>query len=359
MPEQDLLPIEHPEAAPEAKTYYELRDDHRARREAESIPNPGALVTFMGIPEGKDAYNPSGVFSVDGTRYQWARVESREAQDAVSMLFRQIDSTTFELVPEAPILPLEDPFTSWIGDTLLVGGVEIRKDEHGTVVGYRTRFYKGSNPFDIESFSCGPDDMKDIRFSSCVPNNTDKGIFVFTRPYIPEGARMVGRVAVTGITSLDEITPERFIPEHTEIVPHLFAEGEWGGVNDAYTFSNGLVGALAHVAKYDSDGKRHYAAAVFVIDPYARLCSPLTMIAERGDYPMGPVKIMSEYLDRPEMHDDLADVVFPSRLSAADGDFLQAQILTLMCGLSDAVVGILSVPNPFPDICRTYFPEHE
>lgn len=356
MPEQDVLPIEHPEDAPVAKTYYELRDEHRTRRSAVGTTAPGSLVTFAGIPEEKDAYNPSGVFMHDGEAFQWARIESRDAQDAVSMLFRRTEETIFEPVIGAPILPLEDPFTAWIDDTLVVGGVEILKDEHGTVVGYRTQFFKGSSPFELEHFSCGPDDMKDIRFATCVPNGAGNGIFVFTRPYIPEAARMVGRVAVTAIGSLDELAPGRLTPEHTEIVPHLFAEGEWGGVNDAYTLPNGLVGALAHVAKYDSDWKRHYAAAVFVIDPYARLCSPLTMIAERGDFPMGPVKIMPEYQDRPDMYDDLADVIFPSRLSATDGDFLTASTLDLTCGLSDAATGVLQIPNPFPEICREYFP---
>lgn len=359
MPEQDLIPIEHPEEAPRARTYYELRDEHRARRAAEPNLDRGSLITFEGIPEEKDAYNPSGVFMAGGAAYQWARVESRDAQDAVSMLFRQTEKTIFESVPEAPILPLEDPFTAWIDDTLVVGGVEILKDEHGTIVGYRTKFYRGSSPLELELFTCGPDDMKDIRFATCVPDGSDKGVFVFTRPYIPEGARMVGRVAVTGIHSLDELTPERLMPEHTEIVPHLFAEGEWGGVNDAYTLPNGLVGALAHVARYDSDWKRHYAAAVFVIDPFARLCSPLTMIAERGDFPMGPVKIMPEYLDRPDMHDDLADVIFPSRLSTIGGDLLTASTLQLTCGLSDAATGILEIPNPFPAICQEYFPGHK
>lgn len=356
MPEPDLLPIEHPEDAPAAKTYYELRDEHRARRSALEAAPAGMLVTFTGIPEEKDAYNPSGVFKYDGSAYQWARVETRDAQDAVSMLFRQTEETLFEPVLGAPILPLEDPFTAWIDDTLVVGGVEILKDEHGTVVGYRTQFFKGPGPFELEYFSSGPDDMKDIRFATCVPNGAEKGIFVFTRPYIPEAARMVGRVAVTALHSLDELMPERLTPEYTEIVPHLFAEGEWGGVNDAYTLPNGLVGALAHIAKYDSDWKRHYAAAAFVIDPYARLCSPLTMIAERGDFPMGPVKIMPEYRDRPDMHDDLADVVFPSRLSTLEGDFLTASTLQLTCGLSDAATGILRIPNPFPAICREYFP---
>jgi hypothetical protein len=162
---------------------------------------------------------------------------------------------------------------------------------------------------------------------------------------------MVGRIAVTTIATLDDLTPERLIPEHTELLTNLFAPEEWGGVNDTYILPNGRIGALAHVSKYDAEGKRHYAAAAFVYDPRTKWCSPLEIFAERGDFPMGPVKIMPENLNRPEMHDDLADVVFSSRLVPVAGDIMTAQTLQLTCGLSDAAVGVMLVPNPFPALC--------
>jgi hypothetical protein len=354
----EVISIEHPQDAPSAKTYDKLRDEHRTRKEAYPNKDSGMLLTFRNLPEGKDAYNPSGVFSASGINYIWARVESREAQDAVAMLFKEVELNIFEPVPDVPPLPLEDPFTTWIGNTLVVGGVEIRKDEHGTVVGYRTRFYKGVGPMSLEAFSYGPDSMKDIRLASYMRGGKEPSIFVFTRPYIPEGPHMVGRVAVTEISSLEELIPERLLPEHTEIIPTLFASEEWGGVNDTYVFENGLIGALAHVSKFDEKGKRHYAATAFIIDPVTRMCSPFEMIAERGDFPMGPVKIMPENLNRPEMYDDLADVIFSSRLTVSDGTMFTSSKVLLTCGLSDAAAGVLQIENPFPRLCKKYFPNH-
>lgn len=353
-----------------AKTYDELLADHRARKEKDKrYASEGQLLSFRGIPDGKDAYNPSGPFIHDGRTYQWARIESRDAQDAVAMLFMEVDAGVYERVSGLEPLPLEDPFTSRIGDEFVVGGVEIRKDERGTVVGYRTLFYRGMSPESLKRFSCGPDGMKDIRLCE-LPIAADRKaeahaigaeiprIVIFTRPYVPEAGHIVGRVAMTRIGSLDELTPERLAPERTEVIPGLFAPAEWGGVNDTYPLPNGLVGVLCHVSKFDARGKRHYAAAAFVIDPASREYSPLEMIAERGDFPMGPVKVMPEYLDNPEMHDDLADVIFSARLSAEGGDDLSSvPVLLLTCGLSDAAAGVRPVPNPFTRLCTAYFPE--
>jgi hypothetical protein len=79
-----------------AKEYSELLAEYRAKRtQREDIPQ-ASFVTFEGIEEEKDAYNPSGPFRIEDTTYskkypetyQWARVESRTAQDAGEKYFR-------------------------------------------------------------------------------------------------------------------------------------------------------------------------------------------------------------------------------------------------------------------------------
>jgi hypothetical protein len=371
-----------------AKEYSELLAEYRAKRtQREDIPQ-ASFVTFEGIEEEKDAYNPSGPFRIEDTTYskkypetyQWARVESRTAQDAVAMLFEETEKNVFTRVKNISALPIEDPFICQIGDEIVVGGVEISKDEHDRVIGYHTAFYRGASLDSLSLFTVAPDGMKDIRLAELPmgegKNEFSARIVVFTRPHIPVHARMMGRIAVTTIASLDELTTQRLAVEFTQIVPGLFTDTEWGGVNDVYVLKNGLVGALCHIAKFDDNNKRHYAAAVFVLDAASVSsatssgtinCSPLEIIAERADFPMGPIKIMPENLNNPEMYDDLADVIFSSRLVAVDAEggmiaqnadtMMASETLSLTCGLSDAATGVLLIPNPFPKIIEKYFPE--
>ena len=340
--------------ATSAKNYLTLLAEYRARKSG--APIESSFVKFEGIEEEKDAYNPSGPFSISGNSkiFQWARVESRTAQDAVSMLFEQTSENVFSLVKNIPALPMEDPFTAQINDQIVVGGVEISKDEHQRVIGYHTVFYRGRSLESLTLFAEGPNGMKDIRLATLLENAAGESrILVFTRPHIPLQARMMGRIAVTTIASLDELTIERLVVEHTEIIPDIFTDTEWGGVNDVYIFGPEqpeLVGVLCHIAKFDENNKRHYAAAAFVFNTESHTCSPLEMIAERADFPMGPIKIMPENLDNPEMYDDLADVIFSSRLVSLDGTMLTSKTLALTCGLSDAATGMCIIPNPFPKL---------
>src|SRR5690348_15317221 len=76
-----LIQIGHHDPLPPPKTYDELLEAHRSRKRPGPIYYVSNLVKFTDLPEGKDAYNPSGPFLVDGCRYQWARVESRKEQD--------------------------------------------------------------------------------------------------------------------------------------------------------------------------------------------------------------------------------------------------------------------------------------
>lgn len=349
-----LLSLDSPEGNPPAKSYDELIEEHRERRASAPV-RVGRIVMVQGIPEDKDAYNPSGPFTLDGERYQWFRIESRDAQDAVAMLAKE-RKEVYEIVPDVPSLPLEDPFIAQVGDEFLVGGVEIHKDEHDWVIGYRTVFYKGRALDSLERYMEGPDGMKDIRVVPLTSGADAGRLQVFTRPHFPIHARMMGRIAVTTFANLDEFSCERLTPDYTEWMHGFFIETEWGGVNDAYDLGNNLTGALAHISKFDTEGKRHYAAAAFVFDRVSRQYSPIEIIAERRDFPEGPMKIMPENLNYPEMHDDLADVLFSSRLSPKDGSLATANMVTLTCGLSDARTGELDIPNPFARIIATYFP---
>lgn len=352
---QHPLSIDFPEMHQPAKSYEELLAEHCARKAADPHQSKGRLITVHGLAEGKDAYNPSGPFSFEDAEYLWFRVESRDKLDAVAMLAKKTAEDVYELVYDVPALPIEDPFISFVSGRMVVGGVEVFKDEHDRVTGYRTVFYQGASFRDLKQFAVGPDGMKDIRMAQLTKGRDAGKIHVFTRPFFPIHSRMMGRIATTTLSSLEEIDSKRLSAQNTQWVQGLFIETEWGGVNDVYELSEDLIGALCHISRFDSRGKRNYAAAAMVFNRANQTYSPLQIIADRGDFPMGPVKIMPENVARPEMHDDLADVVFSSRLTSVSGNILSSVSLELTCGLSDATAGIITIPNPFSRIINTHF----
>ncbi len=276
----------------------QLLDHHR--RTGSSIVALEKL-KFSGIPTGKDVYNPTKPFFVNGRLVMVARVESRHSEtDTVSMFFEQLGGI-WHPVFGAQVFKMQDPFFTFISGKLILGGVETYASQNGDL-GYRTVFYSGTSYFDLRRFAVGPDRMKDIRL---VQLGEAGMIGVFTRP---QGLNEVtgvdargGRVGFTILHDLTELTPEKI--SEAPLLPIELDETQWVGVNEAtFRSSDGRLEVLAHIAKYEDDKSRSYYLAEFLLDPHTSKVRKFAIHLERRDLIRG--------LGGESKRDDLRNVVF-------------------------------------------------
>lgn len=301
-----------------------MRDDveslYRRYRAQPQTGRRGKII-FHGV-EGLDVYNPTAPFLDEG---QWriaARVEARESEDAQVRFFAWDGGNHATLLDKMPTFRLQDPFVSRIGGELLLGGVEVAPATTGEELCWRTQFFVGSSVRTLRPLTVGPWGMKDIRLVEL----PDGRILVFTRPQGDPGGR--GTIGWTILARLSELNT-RSIAGAT-LIPHV-DERDWCGVNEARLLPSGHIGALAHVARFDEQGNRHYFAAGFTFDYQRGVSSPMTILACRDDFLPGASK-----------RDDLQDVVFPAGLLETQG-----QGMRLFCGTSDCEVQWLEIAPPF------------
>jgi len=180
-------------------------------------------------------------------------------------------------------------------------------------------------------FTTGPDHMKDIRLVQ-LPD----GIGVFSRPRSADVEKQYGSASVVGFTRLNSI--RELIPgviENAPVIPGMFSAGEWGGCNQCYCLSTGLIGIIGHKSythETAQNGKQLvYTNVSFVYDPVSNRIVDEKIIATRGRYPAGPSKI-------PE----LSDCAFTSGIvMRPDGK------ADLYSGLSDTLEGRTVIDDPF------------
>jgi hypothetical protein len=277
---------------------------------------------FNGVGE-KDVYNITAPFEDEEETVIAGRVESRDSEHSEVIFFVRRGE---QWIPKegAPIFSLQDPFYTRIGGELVFGGVEVFPHPASEqVLSWRTVFYKGANIHRLEKFFIGPDGMKDLRLIELL----DGSIGVLTRPQGDKGGR--GKIGFVRIPSLEHLTLE--VIHEAPVLDGLFMEEEWGGANEAHLLSNGLIGVLGHIARFDEEGNRHYYPMVFALDPRTGEHSDIRLIAARADFLEGPAK-------RP----DLADVVFSGGLvRKKDGT------ADLYAGVSDAEAQRISMQDPF------------
>ncbi|MGG1880596.1 DUF1861 family protein [Paenibacillus cisolokensis] len=301
------------------KSCSELLEAYR-NRDSKAV-HPEKLA-FVGVGE-RDVYNISAPFEDEGELVIAGRVEDRSSEESEIHFFVQRDGNW---VPRegAPVFALQDPFYTRISGELIFGGVEtFPHDEIEGGLNWRTVFYRGANVADLKKFFSGPDRMKDLRLVQL----QDGSIGVFTRPQGDKGGR--GKIGYTKINSLEELSHQTVLD--APLLEGQFSEEEWGGGNEIHLLSNGMLGVLGHIAKFDEQGNRHYYSMVFVFDPQTGTYSDMQIIAERGNFVEGPAK-------RP----DLANVVFSGGLIRnADGT------AELYAGISDAEAQKVKVPDPF------------
>lgn len=132
--------------------------------------------------EGYDVYNPSVPFMWEGREYIAGRVEKRDTElSEVRFFVREGD--VWRAAEGTVRLPLQDPFVTFVGGKLVLGGVNVTFPEvEGGDTCWQTDFYIGS-PFGLEKFLEGPKQMKDVRLAEL----PDGKIAVCSRP---QGASM-------------------------------------------------------------------------------------------------------------------------------------------------------------------------
>jgi hypothetical protein len=298
----------------------EVSELYRRYRQCRPLSRGGKIV-FHGV-DGWDVYNPTAPFLNAGGWCIAARVEARDSERSRVRFFAWDGGNNATLMAEAPEFVLQDPFIQQIEGQLLFGGVEVSYSPQGEPLRWRTQFFMGASIADLKPVASGPWGMKDIRL---LPLSAGR-ILVFTRPQGEPGGR--GTIGWMIISRLEELNAQRIAS--ATLIPHV-DEQCWCGVNAAYLLPSGKVGALAHVARFDDTGNRHYYAARFIFDPLTGTSSPMEIIACRDDFQPGGSK-----------RDDLRDVVFPAGLlEGSEGS------MRLFCGTSDCEVQWLDIASPF------------
>lgn len=285
-------------------------------------PRTGKLV-FEGV-EGFDVYNITAPFRSAGRTVIAGRVEKRDSEWSQVGFFAERDGA-WQLIPEAPRLLLQDPFFTFIGQELVLGGVEIFEVEHR--LQWRTAFYRGPDIFHLRPFFNGPMGMKDIRLTQL----QDGRIGIFTRPQGAVGGR--GTIGYTEADSLDDLSIE--LLDQAPLLEGMFHPLDWGGANETIPLPNGDIGVLSHIACFerdDTNADRHYYASTFIFDPRSRRYRDFKIIASRDQFAPGPAK-------RP----DLVDVVFSSGLVFGNGG------ARFYAGVSDAEAHWLDIADPFAE----------
>jgi len=308
----------------------ELLPRHRAKK-IEQDPESKLHFTLLPINEGKDVYNISAPFEWQGGIWLLGRVEARDSEYsrvgffvphenekdvALSKIKHWVEKDVVEL-------RLQDPFFTVFSDEIMVGGVEVKEPSPGAGLSYRTVFYKGEKLEDLKPFAKGPWGMKDLRLKP-LPGGK---ILLLTRPQGDPGGR--GTIGWTLLDGLADLSNETIAG--ATLLTEQFFEEEWGGGNEIFVLSEDTVGVLAHIARFDVEGDRHYYASAFTLNVRDGSTGPMKIIAERRDFAKGTSK-------RP----DLMDVIFTGGLIRhGDGT------ATIYCGTSDSEAHRRTIEDPF------------
>jgi len=330
------------------KLYYTITPEpvqaqHQAF-EARRPTEPGEILTFAGV-DGRDVYNPSVPFELDGMTVLAGRVEAREGHHSEVVFLTPGEDGNWCRIPEAPTLQLEDPFVTFAGGELILGGVRVEWEDvppgAPPVAHWCTDFYRGRSLRGLRRFASGPDQMKDVRLLQL----REGRVAIFTRPQgaVMEPLGCIAKIGFTLVDSLDDVTAGAI--ENAQLLYNHFLPDEWGGCNQLFELSNGLVGAIGHKSwgeMIDGVHVLHYYAMAFALDPDTRRMTPTKVIADRACFPPGPAK-----------EPRLADVIFTAGIVRCSGTGRHKDgTATLYSGLSDCQVGRLRIADPLLDYER-------
>ena len=294
----------------------ELLAAHRAK-----ILGAEQLV-FEGVA-GKDVYNPTAPFAIDGKTVIAARVESPHSESDSEIVFFEQRSHAWSVVDGAPRLALQDPAVASIGGELVLAGVEVWGEDGA--LSYKTAFYRGATLATLSRFAEGPGGMKDIRLAAF-----DNGsVLVLTRPQGTRGGR--GKIGYVVLDTLDALGPN--VIESAPLIANQFLDDEWGGANQIVRLGVHRLGVLGHIARFDDRGDRHYYPIAFEIDVASGHVSPARILFERGDLP--------PHMREPAKRPDLRDVLF------SGGIVRHGDTATIYVGAGDKVAYAVTIRDPF------------
>lgn len=109
----------------------------------------GEKIKFANV-EGRDVYNITAPFDVDGKKVIAARVEKRDSEFSQVMFFVN-DGETWIPMKGTPVFDLQDPFVTKINDEIIFGGVDVFQNENAPhQLLWRTFFYRGKSIYDLK-----------------------------------------------------------------------------------------------------------------------------------------------------------------------------------------------------------------
>ena len=273
---------------------------------------------------GKDVYNVSKEFVYNGKTYIFGRVEARNSELSLTVLFEKKDGVYYET--ETKFSMLQDPCVAKINGDIVLNGTEVYANEEGQIYAWRTVFFNDvfNKP---NKFLQAPLKMKDARVYQY-----SGGYVAFSRPQGEKGGR--GKIGYITAKTLEEITEQAI--DDAPLINGMFDDESWGGVNDAVELENGNIGVIGHIASMEEGDIRHYYGMTFVLNPTTGEFSDLKIVCERKDFEAGEYK-------RP----DLIDVVFMGGMNFNDDG-----TATLFTGLSDAEAHKGVIKSPFSVGCK-------
>ena len=299
-----------------------LEESLKDYRETKKIYDTNKIKFYGDEVLGKDVYNISHSFKVNNDNYILGRVETTDSEISQVLLFKQVNDWEYECVKDFKIDMYQDPYFTYIDDSLMIAGTRIYQDDFGMINNWNTSFYLGKDFNSLEEVIKAPKKMKDVRIIK--QNDT---YHVFTRPQ--GGIAGPGKIGYFNTKNFDEINETTI--ENAKLLMDLFPEKTWGGVNQVYVLKNGLLGIVGHIAKMSEGDVRHYYGMVFVFDPKTFTYSNCEIICERQDFVPGAAKRV-----------DLIDVVFLGGLTRNnDGT------ATLYTGISDKEAHYMIINDPF------------
>jgi len=304
-------------------TAIDLLQSHRESVRQQALHRPSECITFEGVGD-LDVYNITAPFRWHDEQCLFGRVEARDVEHSKLVLFSRNGNGAWvpsDLMP--PLDSLQDPCFTEVDGCIILGGVRFPVSMNDGSTGWRMEFYRLAPQQGPEYLFSGPDKMKDIRLKQL----PDGSIAVFTRPQGLVGGR--GRIGFTVVRNLAEVTPHAM--EAARLLPPQHPADEWSGANEIHLLQNGMLGVLGHLARFDRNQHRQYFAVAFTVCPETGRASALRLIAERRDFPAGPMK-------RP----DLQDVIFSGGLVRREDGRAE-----LYVGLSDATAAKIEIPDPF------------
>lgn len=160
--------------------------------------------------------------------------------------------------------------------------IHTTENRAGEIINWQEVFYTfqgGLENIDVNKpFALGPEKMKDIRLVEW----TDGKIGVFTRPQGEVGGR--GKVAYIEIDTLSDLTTA--IPQAV-IIPDVFIDEEWGGVNNIKVLSNTEAGLTMHIARFNPENgeKKDYYPATAIFHRNSCTITEMEIIGRANDLP--------------------------------------------------------------------------